>query len=137
MAYLLAVDPGGNIGVALRLPNGSIATHRLQTQELLWDYFVSGSPLPDHVIVEEWTYRDGIARPEGVLTASLVSSLRGICYVLNIPIALRTPGSRYGYMDEATKWYQKRYSVTKPNKGHSHEIDALAHLLTWEHQYTK
>lgn len=135
--YIIAIDPGGTTGLALRKPDGDWVTLKVQTQEDLWDFFVPSAPKPDYVVLEEWQFNDGIARPEGVLTHSLVSSIRGICYVSGVPLALRTPASRYKHLREATELYiGRRGSKSKTfTKFESHEIDALAHLLTFEAQY--
>lgn len=133
----MAVDPGGTTGIALRLPNGRISTYAIQTQEDLWEYFLPEAPRLDQVVLEEWHYFDGIARPAGVHTAGLVASLRGICYVQNITLALRTPSSRLGKpMRDATEWYRQQNHISAKKalvKFQSHEIDALAHLFAWEH----
>jgi hypothetical protein len=124
--YLVAIDPGGTTGLAFRYPNGVIRTHATQTQEGVWQFFLD-KPYPDHVILEEWQFFDGIARPAGVLTAGIVESMKGICYVLGISLSLRTPGSRNKFQLEANSWLMKN----KPGFV-VHEVDALAHLLTWE-----
>jgi hypothetical protein len=133
--YVIAIDPGGTTGIAFRYPGGQIATSTVNTQEALWAYFENDMPKPDHVIIEEWQYFSGAATPSGVHTASLVSSVHGICYVLGIPLSLRSPGSRRPKMEEATKWYKAKVGKKYTNKMDSHEIDALAHLLQWESQH--
>lgn len=134
MSYLMAIDPGGTTGLAFRYPKGGgIETTTVDTQEALWAYFkLYEIPLPDTVICEEWQYFTGKTTPAGIYTAHLVSSLTGICHVLGIPFALKTPTSRFAKLQDATDWYKKARNKKRTNKMDSHEIDALAHLLTWE-----
>src|ERR1044072_1900129 len=128
----MAIDPGGSSGVAVRLPDGKLAIKKFQTQEAIWDYLRPDEPRLDVVIIEEWQYFEGIARPEGVLTAGIVESVKGICYVLGIPISLRTPGSRMAYLKKAKEYLRKTRPGWVDSKPNSHECDALAHLLAWE-----
>ena len=120
--------------MAVRLPNGQIAIHKFQTQEGLWDFFKPDEPKPHCVILEEWQYFDGIARPEGVHTAGLVASIKGICYVLGIPLSLRTPSRRMPSITAAKDHLKSHRPGWKDTKQNSHEVDALAHLLVWEHE---
>lgn len=129
--YLMAVDPGGTTGLAFRFPDGQIATCTTNSQEDLWQYFLD-NPVPDQVILEEWQYFNGRVTPSGFLTANLVASLIGICHILKIPLALRSPGSRANRQQEAEEWYKQNKRRRTILKIHSHECDALAHLLTWE-----
>lgn len=133
----MAVDPGGTTGVAFRLPNNEIYLTTTMTDKDLWAWFEPGQAKPDYVVCEEWQYFDNIARPAGVYTASLVSSLRGICHVLGITFVARTPQSRLPGMAEATSWYKRYRKKRTVNKQDSHEIDALAHLLTFEAQHAR
>src|SRR5688572_8477604 len=104
MPYLLAIDPGGTTGLAFRYPTGKIMTATAQTQEQVWDYLMDGAKDFDHIILEEWQFFDGIARPEGVMTAGIVESIKGICYVLKINLSLRTPRSRATFQTKAKTW---------------------------------
>ena len=130
--YIIAIDPGGTSGIAIRAPDGKLSTTKVQTQEDLWALFLPNEPRPDHIIIEEWTFRTAAATPPGIMTCEIVASIKGICYVLGIPLSIRTPGARNIRMEEATKWYTQSRRRKTFSKFESHEIDALAHLLAWE-----
>jgi hypothetical protein len=92
--YTMAIDPGGTSGLAFRLQDGQILTCKAQTQEQVWDYFLGDIQRPEQVVIEEWSYFSGKVTPEGNLTADICASIRGICYILHIPLALRVPAGR-------------------------------------------
>ena len=128
----MAIDPGGTTGLAFRMPDGSITTCKAQTDQQVYDYFLGDIHKPEQVVLEEWSYFSGKVTPAGNLTADICAGIRALCYVLGIPLALRTPGMRQPRQPEAEAWYKKTHHVKSILKIHSHECDALAHLLTWE-----
>jgi hypothetical protein len=134
MIYTMAIDPGGTTGLAFRMPDLSVQTCKAQTQEQVWDYFIDIKP-PDQVVLEEWQYFDGKVTPAGNFTADLCASIIGICYIMKIPLALRSPASRQPFQQQAEEWYRRQNHIKTVQKIHSHECDALAHLLTWEYMH--
>lgn len=128
----MAIDPGGTSGLAFRMPNGQVLTAKAQTFEQVLDYFLGDIQRPEQVVLEEWNYFSGHVTPEGSLTADICAGVRGVCYVLNIPLALRSPGARQPMQKTAEAWYKKEKQRKSLLKIDSHECDALAHLLTWE-----
>lgn len=127
----MSVDPGGTSGLAFRMPNNEIIVCKAQTIEEVLEYFTDATK-PQQVVLEEWQYFNGRVTPSGFLTANIVASLTGVCYVLKIPLALRTPQSRNSQQRKAEDWIKQHYKLKTILKINSHESDALAHLLAWE-----
>lgn len=130
--YTMAIDPGGITGIAFRMPDNSLVTCTANSQEQVWDYFLGDMRLPQQVVLEEWQYFNGIVTPAGNHTADICAGIRGICYILHIPLALKSPQARFPRQRQAEEWYKKEKHVKTLYKKHSHECDALAHLLAWE-----
>lgn len=130
--YTMAIDPGGTTGLAFRMPDKQIVTCKATTQEQVYDYFLGDIKLPEQVVLEEWQYFDGIVTPAGNHTADICAGVRALCYVLRIPLALKSPQARFPKQRQAQEWYKQTYRVKTLYKIHSHECDALAHLLAWE-----
>jgi hypothetical protein len=130
--YIMAIDPGGTTGLAFRMPDGQLLTARAQTFEQVLDYFLGDIRRPDQVVLEEWAYFSGRVTPEGSHTADICAAVRGVCYVLGIPLALRSPAMRFPQQKEAEAWYKREKHKKTILKIDSHECDALAHLLVWE-----
>lgn len=120
--------------MAFRMPDGEITTCKAVTDTELYDYFRGDlyKRLPEQVVLEEWSYFSNKVTPDGNYTADLCAGIRAICYLLAIPLALRTPGMRNPRQVAAESWYKQAFHVKTLYKIHSHECDALAHLLAWE-----
>ena len=128
----MAIDPGGTSGLAFRMLDGQILTAKAQTLEQVLDYFLGDIQKPEQVVLEEWTYFTSHVTPEGNHTADICAAIRGVCYVLKIPLALRSPAMRIPQQKIAETWYRKAHNKKTLYKIDSHECDALAHLLAWE-----
>lgn len=131
---IISIDPGGKSGVAIRLPNKEIVTCICESifrngQETtfdpkeLYDLFVDTEY--DHVIIE--TFQAQTIDKYGLHTVRLVGGIEAICFIKNIPITKHMPQMRYPFKDDAKQLLAgKRHMI--------HELDALAHLLRWEHE---
>ncbi len=121
--FVLAIDPGGTTGLAFRMPDGSYHTAIALTPEQVWDFI---DDRVDLVIYEN--FAAVTISKYGIHTLKVIGGIRAMCWKHRIPIIQRQPQSRYGMLLEAKAYL-------KENKGDSfvvHEVDALAHLMTWD-----
>lgn len=134
---VLAVDPGGKSGIAIRLDDGKLMTciceslfnKKAGTRQVTYDakelYEMLMLPTITQVIVE--TFQAQRIDQYGLHTVRLVGAIEAICHVRNIPLVKHIPQDRYPFKTEAKMWLQDQkrpYLI--------HELDALAHLLRWE-----
>lgn len=122
MALLMAIDPGGSIGVAMNI-DGKYATCTLVVPRELWDMIKDTHP--DMVAFE--AFIGSGMRDRNINNAlEMVGSIQGACHVLGIDYYPQQPQSRKAFLLEA-------YEILKGTKGTTvHERDALAHLLRLE-----
>lgn len=129
---ILAVDPGGKSGVAIRLPNKEIVTCICESifrdgKEIRFDptelYDLLKNADYEHIIVE--TFQAQTIDKYGLHTVRLVGGIEAICYIRDIPITKHMPQMRYPFRDEAKQILSGRRHMI-------HELDALSHLLRWE-----
>lgn len=67
----------------------------------------------------------------GIETMELIGAIKYYCLLHDVEMVRRTNVQRAHQMPEAIKLLRERYSGTK-YRFENHEIDALAHLLSWE-----
>lgn len=119
---VLAIDPGGTTGTALRLSNGLWLTSSLKTWEQLCDFILNGL---DTVVIEN--FKAEHISTYGLHTVKLVGGVQFACRKMNIPLVIHQPQDRYPFRTDARQMISDAgipYVV--------HEMDALAHLLRWE-----
>lgn len=133
---LMAIDPGGKSGIAIRLPNGDFVTcicESIFVDEKGKRYF-DATQLYDmlktdgitHVVVE--TFQATTIDKHGLHTVRLVGAIEAICYYRGIPLTKHMPQDRYPFKLEA-----KQLLIEKKTKYLVHEFDALSHLLRYEY----
>lgn len=131
---ILAIDPGGTTGIAIRMNDGSIQTCVCQTmtgdKKKEFDstslYDMICTPGITHVVYE--MFQAELISKYGLHTVRLVGAIEALCWKLNIPVLAHMPQMRRPFLDEAKKILTKkggRYVI--------HEVDALAHLLRMEY----
>jgi hypothetical protein len=118
---VLAIDPGGSTGVALRLPDGSYTTTTTSTPSELFDIILEK---PDVVICELFA-TGGRVDKYMIYTIDLVGGIKALCYALGVRCVMHTPQRRYPWLLAANSLLPKSYALR-------HEVDALAHLLAFE-----
>lgn len=127
MATIMGIDPGGTIGVAMKIGDIYRTFPIKDEAPALWDWFKSDSTRPDQVVIERFATAGRISS-HGLNTVEIVGGVKSLCWVFGVPLAVRAPQQRYAFMDDAEtilKAIGARYVI--------HEHDALAHVLAWEH----
>lgn len=120
---ILAIDPGGSTGVAVRYPDGTFKTATLHSGEMLWEFFIER---PDVVVFEIFQTGGRVDRYM-IHTIELVGGIKAACLVLGLAGFAHSPQKRYPWISEATDLLK---ALNTPHT--KHEIDALSHLLAWE-----
>lgn len=121
---IIALDPGGSTGVAVRLPDGSWVTDTITDPADLWDLFRAPVGPPDICVFEIFT-TGGRVDKWMIYTIELVGGIRAVCYVQGVMTFHHSPGKRYPWLQQAERMLK--------GQGHTrHEVDALAHLLAYE-----
>lgn len=122
MAGIICIDPGITSGIAYKLGTiyqTCVANTNVQVYEFLRDYDF------DTVIIEQFN-ASNISK-YGLRTTEIVGGVEAICWLRHLPLIRRTPAQRIPFL--------RRAAVMLKDKPHmDHQIDALAHLLSWEHK---
>jgi hypothetical protein len=118
---ILALDPGGHTGVALRLPDAKILTNTVTAPSDLFDFFIEK---PDIVVFEIFATGGRVDR-HMIYTIELVGAIKALCYILGIKAYAHVPQAR-------NPWIEAAATLLKGTAHTRHEIDACAHLLAFE-----
>jgi hypothetical protein len=119
---VMALDPGGTTGVAVRMHDGTIITAPCTKPEQVYELIV-GSKL-EHVVVER--FAAVTISKYGLHTVRIVGGVYALCWEHKIPYTEHAPQHRYPFKKEAR-------AILKGRRVVIHEIEALEHLLRWEH----
>lgn len=120
---LLALDVGESTGVASSI-DGKYSTMTVHTMVEVWT--VINNVNWDGIVYE--TYAAVQIGSPGLHTVQLIGGVRALCWLKNIKCMAQTPQARISYMKESKAVLHRRgIPCTK------HEIDALAHLMLFEH----
>lgn len=122
---LVAIDPGVSTGLAIK-SDETYVTNTITDYSELWDLLKSK---PDKVAFESFS-TGGMVNKYMLHTIELVGSIRGICYVYQIPHYGQTPQARYPFLTDA----QALLNSISDGSHTPHEKDALAHLLLLEYR---
>ncbi len=118
---ILAIDPGGTTGIALRLKNGELHTCTTSTKQELFDVLYWAG-------IEQIVYENFAAEKiskYGLWTVRLIGAIEMAAYQRKIPITEQVPAFRRTHLEKAKEALRGKGVVV-------HEIDATAHLLKWE-----
>lgn len=118
---VVAFDPGGSTGIAIRYPDGSWLTNTLSDPADIWDFIAQR---PDVVVFEIFA-TSGRVDKYMIYTIELVGGIKAACYTLSIRSVAHTPIHRYPFLQQAE-------DLIRGQQHTRHEVDALAHLLAFE-----
>jgi len=120
---ILAIDPGGNVGVAMRTPHGEYVTLTIPQIDRhdVYDYLMLE---PQYVVLEAFTPYQRIDH-NMIQVIEMVGGVTAICRVKHIPLTIQTPAARKAYVKQAERLAREFHTI--------HEVDALAHLLRFIH----
>lgn len=121
---VLAIDPGGTTGMAVRFPTGEIETFVCKTPEELYDFIKQTRENLEQIVIEDFN-AETISK-YGIYTVRLVGGVTALARVYDIPLKVQLPQMRYPFRVEAQ-------AIVKDRKTVIHERDALSHLLRWEY----
>jgi hypothetical protein len=122
---LLALDPGGTTGVAIHDERGIMTRVTHKPWEL---YDLIENLHPDTCVFEDF-HTVGHISTDGLYTVRLIGGVEAVTNRLSIPTILQHPQERYPMLPPAKAMLKasgRKYLV--------HELDALAHLLLYEHR---
>lgn len=134
----IAIDPGISTGIAIHklVSNDSVfddlgyITVVIRNATDIWEVIDHHKP---DVIVYENFQSPGLISTDGQATLRLIGAIEVICYRHNIVPIIQYPGQIHA---QGAPWKPKARLMLKQIKKTpiSHEIDALAHLLLYEHR---
>lgn len=120
-SMVMAIDPGGSTGLAVKYPDATWLTTTLTEPGELWKFLAER---PDEVVFEIFSTQNRVDKYM-IYTIELVGGIKGVIYTLGIHGFAHSPGKRYPFIQQAEDMLR--------GQGHTkHEVDALAHLLAHE-----
>lgn len=125
---VIAIDPGGTTGIAIRIGEDKYITCTASKPEEVYDIIKNAKPT--HVIVEN--FQAQMIGKYGLLTVRIVGGCYCAAYFVGAEYVSHIPQDRYAFQKEA-KAYLTRKRMEEGISFVIHEEDALAHLLRWEH----
>lgn len=121
---VLAIDPGGTTGCAVRASTGQIMTFACVKPEEVFDFIFDNKDLLEQVVIENFNAQT--IGKWGLFTVRIVGGVYALCYEYKIPHKVHQPQDRYPFKQEAREVLKKRGVCI-------HEIEACEHLLKWEY----
>lgn len=123
---LIAIDPGGNTGIAIRNKNDYFV-HTFTKPDMVFDLLVNDAW--DAVIYEDFNTGGNISK-DGQHTLKLIGGILALCWDQGFTTHRQMPQERYPFLSRANIVLRERYKSST-----THEKDALAHLLCWEYKH--
>lgn len=121
---ILAIDPGGTTGMAVRISPEIIQTFTCSEPEEVFDFVTQNKDILLQIVIENFAAE--LIGKWGLFTVRIVGGVYALCHQYEIPYKLHQPQDRYPFQIEARDFL-------KPRKTVIHEQDALAHLFRWEY----
>ena len=121
---LIAIDPGGNTGVATKV-NGVYKTETTPLPDVVFAHINNGDWTA--VIYEDFNTGGNISK-DGQHTLKLIGGILALCWRKDIKPYRQMPQERMAFLARANGILKKTTL-----KSTNHEKDALAHLLRWEY----
>lgn len=138
---MMAIDPGQNVGMALRFDNGNWGTltvEKVPSGDERFDMVLStlielfNKYKPEGMVVESFKTMSRYVSKYGLETLELIGAIRAIAYLHKVPIVQQMPSQRLFMEHEAKQLLKER-----ANRYTDHEVSALAHLLAYEYVAAK
>lgn len=123
---IIAIDPGVSTGIAIHTDDDTYITAVVTEPKKIWEMLNSQKPL---VCIFENFASGGLISSPGQATIRLIGAIELACHILHIQTVLQMPQERYGQLATARLMIKQRGKMPV-----SHEVDALAHLLTYEYR---
>lgn len=132
----MAIDPGQNVGMALRFDNGqwgTLTVEKVPSGDERFDMVLSTllelweKHQPDVLVVESFKTMSRYVSRYGLETLELIGAIRALAYMQKVPIAQQMPNQR-AFMEEQARDLLKE----RARRYTDHEVSALAHLLAYE-----
>lgn len=141
---ILALDPGITTGVAIRKDERTVRSDEsgwpaafVDSEYLalvvteptkLWDLVQTHKP--STIVIENFA-AGGLISKDGQATIRLVGAMELAAYITGADLVLQFPSERRAFLDKARQMLVQRPTGRAPIV---HEIDAMAHLLLYEHR---
>lgn len=120
---ILAIDPGGTTGLAMRFSEDSITTATTKDPKLVWELVV----VADTVICEQFNPWHAHIDRYGLHTVKIIGGVIALCEYRQIPLIEQPPQFRVKCVKQADAYLRMKAELFV-----EHEVDALAHLFAWE-----
>lgn len=127
-SLVLAIDPGGTTGMALRIDESKYATFTCSEPSEVYQFIKTNQQLLKAVIIE--TFQAQIITKYGLHTVRIVGGVEALCYIFEIEYIKHMPQERSAFQEDAEEILKETNHVV-------HEEDALAHLLRYEYDIRK
>lgn len=128
MSQVIAIDPGGTTGVAIRIEQGRYVTVAIKHLEQLYNIIWTGNF--SHMIMEN--FQAETISKWGLHTVRVVGGCYAIALKQKITYVQHVPQNRYAFQEDAKDYLKVQQAATKL-RFVIHEEDALAHLFRWEY----
>lgn len=122
---IISIDPGLTTGVAIRIGD-DISVLELNPYQAVWKFLKNN--IWDQVVCENFTAQN--ISSYGIVTVRIVGGIECYCTLNNIPLTIQQNIMRIPYKPRALEMLIAKYGSKPPR---DHRLDALAHLLRWEH----
>lgn len=122
----IALDPGISTGCAIHTNDDTYITAVILNPKDVWNVLNQHKPT---ICVFENFASGGLISKDGQATIRLIGAIELACHILHIQTVLQMPQERYGQLAAARLMIKQRGKTPV-----SHEVDALAHLLTYEYR---
>lgn len=123
---IVAIDPGQHVGLAFKNDDGTYDTAMIHMKmSMAWDLVWAAKP--GVFIIERFSTGGRISGP-GLDTVECQGSFMSMAHLLGAKLYFHTPQNRNAFIPKAREMLKADSS-----KLATHEVDALAHLLTWEY----
>ncbi len=124
-----AIDPGPHTGLAFVVNENEYRTYTLTGKEEVWSFLALLENKCDSIIVEVYSTANRVSK-YGIQTIEIIGGVDAFCAITGRKCVRRQPQQRKAFIDKARAYLHN----TNKSEFTEHEVDALAHLMSWEHE---